>query len=187
MKLISNKYFYGNTGNPKHTDYIVKYLPSDIKLKESYVGNFGDSTDEDLVDKAQRHSKNASIAVQNNPFMPLLDTIMRNANDIIWKLDYKCEWEDEQINYIVYDEPGAHFLWHSDSYDFVSKDYKDRKLSVSYCLSHASDYEGGEFCIEDKEFHMDYGDFIVFPSQDTEHCIKPLISGVRHVLVGFSC
>ncbi len=186
-KIIHDKYFYGNTGKVEHTDMIVECIP-ELDLHPSYVGDIRDRDNvEGILDRKHRQSKNAHIWVEENPFIPMLDRIMQHSNNLIWKFEnYKGIWEGDHINYIVYDEPGDHFDWHSDSYDHVHKDYQDRILSVSYCLSHASEYEGGEFCIADKEFHMDYGDFIVFPSQNVDHCIKPLISGERKVLVGFT-
>lgn len=184
-KIITDSYFYGNTGNRKHADFVVDCMP-DVELHPTWcLDGEENSKKPPSVQKHVRFSKNAHVSVMNNPFIPMFETIVRNANNLIWNKPLRGVWETDTLNYIVYDEPGAHFDWHEDSYLDDPEPYCGRQLSISYSLSHASDYEGCEFCIGDEEFKMDYGDFIVFPSHHTMHRIKPMKSGIRKVLVAW--
>ena len=177
-KIVSDNYFYGNLGNPKATQKILNSMP-DIELGEAQISP-GYNIDKIVLDTDFRKTRAAEIdAAKDNDIVRGLEEIVLGTNRMVWKKELKGGWDEDIINYLVYNEPQDQFKWHKDTLAFLN-----RELSLSYCLSHASDYEGCEFCIGDEEFKMDFGDFIVFPS-DVLHCVKPLISGERKVLVAW--
>ena len=101
-------------------------------------------------------------------------------------------WTDE-IQYTSYDESGSHYTWHNDMAKASNKVFGQdiyRKLSISLCLSHADEYDGGEFQLMTQcnqppaTYKMDMGDVIVF-SSDTTHRVRPIKSGKRISLVGW--
>jgi hypothetical protein len=81
---------------------------------------------------------------------------------------------------IVKYERGSHVVAHTDSGTFRSR----RVFSTVLYLN--DEYEGGEivFPVKGRSFHLKAGHFLLFPS-DVLHRVNPVISGVRHTLVGF--
>ena len=181
-KIISDDYFYGNTGNPAATQELLDFMPviNPDQLEQALVGP---AYQDPRVELDHRKTKTMGITVDDHPIILGLEKIIQGSNKYIWKKDLQNKWDINMINYLLYEEPDDQFKWHVDNLGYVNGE-NDRVLSLSYCLSHASDYEGCEFCIGDEEFKMDFGDFIVFPS-DVLHCVKPLISGRREVIVAW--
>jgi PKHD-type hydroxylase len=99
---------------------------------------------------------------------------------------------DEDLQFTVYDEPGAFYSWHQDGLDGrVGR----RKLSIVVQLSDPADYDGGQLQLFDVYEDADgpelasfdaaareRGAVIVFPSFEY-HRVLPLRSGVRCSLV----
>ena len=177
-KIINENYFLGNTGNPLATHSVIAGIPS-LDFTEAVVGY--DDEEEEL----DEHHRKSGVAVfpATGIVAEGVGKIINNCNKLLWNKNLKGNFEVDNIYYMIYNEPADHFAWHCDTYPGDPYE-KSRVLSLSYCLSHASDYEGCEFCIGDEEFKMDFGDFIVFPS-GVEHCVKPLVSGERKVLVAW--
>ncbi len=101
---------------------------------------------------------------------------------------------DEDLQYTVYDEPGAFYTWHQDGLDAT---VAHRKLSVVVQLSEPDDYVGAglEFLEVaddyDNDRAVDYADrsrargaAIVFPSFEY-HRVRPLERGIRRSLVAW--
>lgn len=81
---------------------------------------------------------------------------------------------------------GGHYGWHHDVHWNGQSD-TDRKLSVTVQLSHADDYEGGDFEFDEVNTNADFrtrGTVLVFPSY-LRHRIHPVTSGTRCALVAW--
>ena len=194
-KIINPHYLLGNLGNPQGTAQLLHSIPKDIEMFE------GPISDEDYYDTHKKHegdsndynyhkSEIRSCRVgqisNRSPIGRGIKAIIEGCNKQIWNLKLKHAF-DSPIQYIVYDREGDHFHWHKDE-----DKHNDRKLSISFSLSHADEYEGGDLEISstdwnDRESHLhklDFGDFIVFPA-DRYHRVHPVTSGVRKVLVAW--
>ena len=105
-----------------------------------------------------------------------------NMNAFHWDLS---SW-DEKIQYTVYNK-GDRYGWHCDTEHGPASEFV-RKVSISLCLSDASDYEGGELQIKlgdsVQNVKMSCGDVMVFPS-DALHRVRTITSGTRVSLVGW--
>ena len=81
----------------------------------------------------------------------------------------------------------GHYDWHRDS-AAPNADQELRKLSFVALLSDSSEFEGGEFEINeaslDKNILNNRGDVVVFPSY-LNHRVSPVTSGVRHSAVAW--
>ena len=125
----------------------------------------------------------------------VLGRIMEVANKNIWKKDLKYHsFVDQEVQVTKYSGAGAHYRWHRDTHtsSYAICDYEARQLSISLCLSHTEDYEGGEFDLRrprqkeiiDLQYKLGFGEFIVFDSHSL-HRVNPLVSGERITLVGW--
>ena len=87
----------------------------------------------------------------------------------------------EQFQYTVYrGEDQSFYDWHRD----IGPDYNHRKLTISILLSDPSEFEGGEFELENQVItaFKKKGSAIIFPSI-LNHRVKPVTSGIRRALV----
>lgn len=186
FKELTDDYFVGNFGIEEATDEVLRSCkrihPSDSDLNEGEVGGYG-------IDHNVRQCLTSSLSVHNFNFIEEgFRKIIENVNNMKWKIDLKHEWEGN-IQYTRYIGEGHFYDWHQDSYEDPRWPGYKRKLTIVYCLSHKTDYEGGEFEVRrsDKSVYtrkFDYGDFIVFPATRL-HRVKPLKSGNRTTLVGW--
>ena len=81
---------------------------------------------------------------------------------------------------------GDSYGWHIDN---PFSRHGRRDLSFTCFLSDEETYEGGSLLIqtggeETKEFRLPPGQIVLYPSS-TLHCVKPVVSGVRYVCVGW--
>ena len=81
---------------------------------------------------------------------------------------------------------GDSYGWHIDN---PFSRHGRRDLSFTCFLSDEETYEGGSLLIqtggeETKEFRLPPGQIVLYPSS-TLHCVKPVLSGVRYVCVGW--
>ena len=98
----------------------------------------------------------------------------------------------EDLQFTIYDRPGAFYTWHQDGLD---AEVSHRKLSIVVQLTEPSRYSGAD--LEFLEVDADYDDVqrdefhsrcrrqgtaVVFPSFEF-HRVTPLVAGVRHSLV----
>ena len=110
-----------------------------------------------------------------------LATLVKKANDALWKFDLIGFGEDVQIGEYEADQNG-HYDWHLD----VGKKTCYRKISISVQLSNPDEYEGGELqfqvgrnvIVAPKEV----GTAILFPSYFL-HRVTPVTNGRRCSLV----
>ena len=129
----------------------------------------------------------------------LISGFVRETNKLYWN------WSLTGIESMQYTQygPEQFYTWHADQrrkpYNAESRwPGQTRKISISVHLSDASDYEGGEFVIEDIQTPPDNmenrlkplleararGSAIVFPSH-LYHRVNPVISGTRRSLVAW--
>ncbi len=98
----------------------------------------------------------------------------------------------EDLQYTVYDEPGAFYTWHQDG---LASDVSSRKLALVVQLSEPHTYEGcdlelfdtvtdlaPEDLAESARERRVLGTVIAFPAFEY-HRVTPLVSGVRRSLV----
>lgn len=193
-KIINNEIFIGNL--------------EDISVDEEIKRAYSDSVSIE-IDKISSYDQECSIGPQENKFrnekirkcyVSWLDTsksnfiengmrkIIQNVNNMIWNMKLENEW-DGGIQFTKYIEKNDHYAWHKDFYPEDNHIKIERKISLVYCLSKKSDYNGGEFQIKLSDgsnfsTKFDCGDFIVFPSNKL-HRVKPLRSGTRITMVGW--
>jgi predicted 2-oxoglutarate/Fe(II)-dependent dioxygenase YbiX len=100
----------------------------------------------------------------------------------------------EDLQYTVYDRPGAFYTWHQDGLDGI---VADRKLALVVQLSHEADYCGADLDLFDiaTDWHPDdlagwrhevrqRGTLVGFPGFEY-HRVTPLESGRRIALVAW--
>jgi len=97
----------------------------------------------------------------------------------------------ESLEYLVYEgSNNSKYDWHADA-SFLGYRKYDRKISATIMLSDPTDYEGGELIVDatgtglEENFNrikMQKGDVTFFDSH-FRHCVTPVTSGVREVLV----
>ena len=190
QRIIKKDFFIGNLGNNNVPDEILQSYYSTIKSEDvkslvdmdANVGNMG-------VDHKVRKCKLSWIdSKESNAIETGLRKIIQNVNNIIWKMNLENVWETN-IQFTKYIGKGDHYNWHKDYYENAKDLIFLRKISIVYCLSKKTDYNGGEFQIKTSDggvytTKFDYGDFIVFPS-DRVHRVKPLKDGERITMVGW--
>ena len=81
---------------------------------------------------------------------------------------------------------GDGYGWHVDN---PFSRYGRRDLSFTVFLSDPDSYEGGSLQVqsggdESVEFRLSAGHVVIYPSSML-HCVQPVVSGVRHVCVGW--
>ena len=113
--------------------------------------------------------------------------------------NYTWDWS-ETFQFTVY-RTNQQYGWHQDAYDDVinkpldvNHHGKQRKLSVTICLSDPKDFEGGDFEFDFRNTHPEkkntyvckqvkaQGAIVVFPSF-VWHRVTPVTRGVRYSLV----
>lgn len=120
-----------------------------------------------------------------------LATVAQKANR---RYEFDLTGFEENLQFTVYDRPGAFYTWHQDGLDGP---VAHRKLSMVVQLSDPEDYRGAELQFFDvtedyDDEHLDafteastlQGTVVVFPSLEY-HRVLPLRSGVRYSLVSW--
>ena len=169
--------------------------------------NSGES--EELTEAAvrydpQKKSRSSDVAWFKNSkehlwiFEPL-QALMKNANAELWGWNIS---DIESLQYTRYGE-NQFYGWHADARPEPYPDGKRwgglvRKLSITVGLSSETDFEGGDFAIEQTgpvptlperrieviEAVRHKGTAIIFPSH-LHHEVRAITSGVRRSLVGW--
>ncbi len=120
-----------------------------------------------------------------------LEAVGDRANER-WLLEVDGILED--LQYTLYDRPGAHYTWHHDGLD---EGVEDRKLSLVLQLSDPADYSGAD--LEFLEVAVDYDDRELAEFRASSrargavvafcgfeyHRVTPVESGVRRSLVAW--
>lgn len=110
---------------------------------------------------------------------------VNRLNNLAWRFDVR--WP-ELIQFTRYtSEQRGHYDWHTDN--FGGGQTAGRKLSCSIQLTSPEKYEGGELQILYPAGHSCpkiQGGGVLFPSY-IPHRVLPVLKGVRHALVLWSC
>ncbi|CAN5532008.1 hypothetical protein BH10ACT3_BH10ACT3_06490 [soil metagenome] len=147
----------------------------------------------EVVDPTVRDSTTAWLAPDSDT-----DWIYSKLAKVAQKANERYEFEltgfDENLQFTVYDRPGAFYTWHQDGLDGP---VAHRKLSMVLQLTDPEEYRGAELqffnVAEDYDDDMldafteastRQGTVIVFPSLEY-HRVLPLRSGVRYSLVSW--
>ena len=153
------------------------------ELSLACIGDSEDNVDDDLdldIRKGKLH-----WLVNSQEATDLIDKLVQEIN--VGYFDLNISDSAIEYQFTIYDEVTDHYDWHQDYYDDDATDFV-RELSISVCLSSSDRYDGAEFFIKDgsdsniRVFKMNYGDFIVFPS-NCEHRVNMLREGTRYSLV----
>jgi PKHD-type hydroxylase len=119
----------------------------------------------------------------------IYDRLARVAVDVNARYGFDLTGFTEDIQFTVYDEPGAFYDWHQDG---LAGAVAVRKLSIVVQLSDPAGYEGAD--LEIFPIGLDaldpswptrarrQGGAIVFPAFE-HHRVTPLVRGARHSLV----
>jgi len=148
---------------------------------------------EEISDTSIRRSRTAWITPDDDTswIYDKLAVIAERANR---RYGFDLTGFAEDLQFTLYDEPGAFYSWHQDGLD---GGVADRKLSIVVQLTSPDDYAGGE--IQFFEVVDDYDDdqldgfthlagqlgtAVVFPSFEY-HRVLPMRTGVRRSLVAW--
>lgn len=114
----------------------------------------------------------------------LLDSILFNNKHETFKQYFNIDIKYRETYKLgtYYSEDNGFYIAHTDTQGGMDH----RKLSLVICLSNEFDYQGGlfKFIELDQSFKFDKGDAVIFDS-NLLHCVEPVISGKRQVLVSF--
>lgn len=203
-----NYFWIFKEGLPKRIcDDIIKY--GDLKKEEERLGIIGDIGDRDITKKPltkKELKKLYELRKSNIVWMedrwiyqevhPFIHAANKQAG---W--NYQWDWS-ETSQYTIYNK-GGYYDWHCDSWPAPYKGEgeqkgKIRKLSVTVCLSDASEFEGGDLEFDYRNVHpkkpkpiikasdLTKGSIVVFPSW-VWHRVTPVTKGIRKSLVVWSC
>jgi PKHD-type hydroxylase len=169
---------------PAQCDRVVA-LGERLRLADGELAD-GASRDESL-----RRSKVAWIGPGPDTAW-LYDKLARVAQRANRRYGFDLTGFGEDLQYTVYDEPGAFYTWHQDG---LTGEVATRKLAVVVQLSDPADYEGADLELFDQVADLtpeelaeanaakrDRGTAVVFPAFEY-HRVTPLVSGVRRSLV----
>ena len=182
-------------------DYITyPYITIDGLIDNSTVDAINQYCDQQGTNPSTlgHRSQNTEIRLCNTKFhyindqsdwiFDILEYIANTINNKYFQFDLIGF---DRFQYTVYDQPGAHYTYHSDmAFGPVAVDElkTPRKLSFSLVLSDDTEYQGGEFEIIANNVKtpiivpQQKGRMIAFPSYIT-HRVTPLIGGVRKSIV----
>jgi PKHD-type hydroxylase len=122
----------------------------------------------------------------------LFDKLARLAQRANRRYGFDLTGFGEDLQYTVYDEPGAFYTWHQDG---LTGDVATRKLALVVQLSDPDDYEGADLELfdvvadltpeelaESNRQRRRRGTAVVFPAFEY-HRVTPLAAGIRRSLV----
>lgn len=148
---------------------------------------------EEVNDHSIRRSRTAWIPPDDDSWW-IYDKLAAIAARANRRYGFDLTGFGEDLQFTMYDEPGAFYSWHQDGLD---GGVADRKLSIVVQLTDPDDYEGGDIqffeVVDDYEpdemanfsFHSrQLGTAVVFPSFEY-HRVLPMRAGARHSLVAW--
>tara|TARA_R110000803_G_scaffold164758_2_gene228406 strand:+ start:1443 stop:2057 length:615 start_codon:yes stop_codon:yes gene_type:complete len=199
MELESCYRVFNNILPKTFCDEVVDYVKQQHKLDRAVT----------LVEQKNPNSKEAKVKSSsirrsnikfiNPPWIKNeLKGVVAIANEEAnWNYQYS---DNEDIQFTEYGK-NQHYGFHSDQFTgpFVKGRLKGliRKISMSVNLTDSSKYKGGEFLFRIPAGNGEYktvipenfgekGSIVVFPSF-VIHTVKPVIKGIRHSLVMWTC
>ncbi len=194
---LKNYYYYYNKALSK------KWCEEIIQLGKSKQANFAKTMDfensSDCIAKKKQTDRLSDVSwLDEKKIYETLHPFLKDANE---KSGWNFQWEEsEQIQFTTYNK-GCFYDWHMDCIyqeDYKKrKDYKNkqRKLSMTVCLSDENNFTGGDFEFDFRNMRGSHkkickeikqqGSIIVFPSF-VWHKVHPILSGTRYSLVMWS-
>ncbi len=169
---------------PAQCDRVIA-IGESLRLDDGELANDASANDE------LRRSKVAWIGPDPGTGW-LFDKLARLAQRANRHYGFDLTGFGEDLQYTVYDEPGAFYTWHQDG---LSGEVATRKLALVVQLSDPADYEGADLELFDQvadltaeelatanEARRARGTAVAFPAFEY-HRVTPLVSGVRRSLV----
>lgn len=171
--------------------FTVRQCERIVALGDALGAGTAELSGVEVPDDGLRRSRVAWIGQQPDSawIFDKLAALVVRANRV-WRFDLEGFGED--LQYTVYDEPGAFYTWHQDG---LVGEVSTRKLALVVQLSPATAYEGGDLEMFDvvadsspeqlEAWHRTVrvqGSVTAFPAFEY-HRVTPLVSGVRRSLV----
>jgi PKHD-type hydroxylase len=169
---------------PRQCDRIVA-LGEELRLDDGQLAS------DTPPDSGLRRSKVAWIEPTADTAW-LFDKLARLAHKANRSYGFDLSGFGEDLQYTVYDEPGAFYTWHQDG---LTGEVATRKLAIVVQLSEPDDYEGADLELFDavadlapaelaaaNDERRGRGTAVAFPAFEY-HRVTPLVSGVRRSLV----
>ena len=192
---LQNYYYYFEKALPlKFCDDLIKYgLSKNDKL--ALTGEFEKETLSNKEVKDLKKKRDSNVVWLEEPWIyrQILPYVREANKQAGWNFEFE---QSEPTQFTKY-KLNQYYDWHCDSFDQPGKDGTIRKLSVTCQLSDGSEYEGGEFQVDFRNYDPNKrkktneitvkeiyakGSIIVFPSF-VWHRVKPVLKGTRYSLV----
>ena len=201
MYLKNYYWFFEGAVPSKICDDIVK-LGEEKQSLQAVTGQTKKETKKTDI----KNQRNSSVSWISEPW--IYEEINSYINAANMNAGWGFEWSwNEPCQYTTY-EPGQFYDWHCDMYQEPLQDEhnpnlhgKFRKLSMSLMLNDSSEYEGGNFQFDYRNYNPNNvseedkiitatqvkkkGSIVVFPSF-VWHRVTKVTKGVRHSLVNWS-
>ena len=207
MNFKSLYWYFTSVLTPRFCDDVIKY---GLQQQEqpALTGRMGTHRDikKDPLTKEEKlqlkHKRSSDVVWLAEPWLykeihPYIHIANKNAGwNFQWDFTEPCQFTKYKLN--------QYYDWHSDSWEKVYDQPKTlshgkiRKLSMTCQLSDGSEYQGGEFEFDFRNYDqhqrdeyknvrkvteiLSKGSIIVFPSF-IWHRVKPITKGVRYSLV----
>jgi PKHD-type hydroxylase len=162
-----------------------------VRLGESLRLDAAELASDAALDDGLRRSRVAGIGPGSDTGW-LFDKLARLAQRANRRYGFDLAGFGEDLQYTVYDEPGAFYTWHQDG---LTGEVATRKLALVVQLSDPDDYEGADLELFDAVADLSpselaeanrerrgRGTAVAFPAFEY-HRVTPLVSGVRRSLV----
>lgn len=186
--MKSNMIYPGGFSNSE-CDYIIQESEKILELKDAVVGE----TNSEIL-ATTRKSKTEFIQSFNPNHRDLWNVVSNRLWDFISAANRANFGFDvsylDSVQYTIYEGGGDHYDWHIDTFIETPNAYT-RKLSLTLQLSDGSDYEGGDFELNDGTGNVlpynelrKKGTVLIFPSF-LLHRVTPVISGTRKTIVAW--
>ena len=179
------------------SDYDCNYINSEaekiLNINDAIVGETTDVSD-GLVKDSIRKSKTGFIESWNSEHLQLWNYVssrlwnyINSANRTNFAFDVSYL---DSVQYTKYESGGDYYDWHIDTFIETPNAFH-RKLSITVQLSDGSEYEGGNFELNDgtgsalpQDSLRKKGTILIFPSF-LLHRVTPVIAGTRKTLVAW--
>lgn len=195
VMILSNNYYYFNNALSKDfcKEIIDFAFAEKNKIKPALTGVLRPPEDKVTIKELKEINKvrTSSIRFLDEPWIinKITPFVMEANKEANWNFQFT---HSEKAQFTIYKD-NEFYDWHCDTSVTPFEDGTIRKLSVTLSLNDDSEYEGGEFEIDnrnnffEKNIHTltnirTAGSLVVFPSF-LYHRVKPVTKGTRYSLV----
>jgi len=174
-------------------DFIADEAERLLDIKSAIVGETTNSSS-GIVENSIRKSKTGFIDSASYEHRDLWGFVQgklwnfinaANRSNFAFDVNYL-----DSVQYTIYEGGGDHYDWHIDTFIETPNAYH-RKLSITVQLSDGSEYEGGDFELNDgtgnscdRDSLRKKGSILIFPSF-LLHRVTPVVRGTRRTLVAW--